>query len=106
MPSLLETVAAGQRAVVVKNIAAFQSRYGNAITILGVYTDKFSDGGEEVKLIVAGRTDAGVHASGQVVSFEAQTKLAPSLISYRTTAVLPEDVAFRRCVPAGENFVF
>ena len=59
---------------------------------------------QPVKLIVAGRTDAGVHASGQVVSFEAQTKLAPSSISYRTTAILPEDVAFRRCVPAGENF--
>src|ERR671932_2602658 len=59
---------------------------------------------QPVKLTVAGRTDAGVHASGQVVSFEAQTKLAPSSISYRTTAVLPEDVAVRRCVPARENF--
>lgn len=59
---------------------------------------------QPVKLIVAGRTDAGVHASGQVVSFEAQTELAPSSISYRTTAVLPEDVALRRCVPVGENF--
>jgi len=59
---------------------------------------------QPVKLIVAGRTDAGVHASGQVVSFEAQTELAPSSISYRTTAVLAEDLAFRRCVPVGESF--
>src|SRR5919202_6428089 len=59
---------------------------------------------QPVKLTVAGRTDAGVHASGQVVSFEAQTELAPSSIAYRTTAVLPEDLALRRCVPVGENF--
>jgi tRNA pseudouridine38-40 synthase len=58
---------------------------------------------QPVKLTVAGRTDAGVHASGQVISFEAETDLAPSSISYRTTAVLPEDLALRRCV-AKENF--
>jgi tRNA pseudouridine38-40 synthase len=59
---------------------------------------------QPVKLTVAGRTDAGAHASGQVVSFEAQTEFAPSSISYRTTAVLPEDLALRRCVSVGENF--
>ena len=51
-----------------------------------------------VKLGVAGRTDAGVHAGGQVVSFEAETDLPPSRIAYKATAVLPEDVALRRCV--------
>lgn len=57
-----------------------------------------------VKLSVAGRTDAGVHASGQVVSFEAETDLSPALISYKTTAVLPKDVALRRCVAAPDGF--
>ncbi len=56
------------------------------------------------RLTVAGRTDAGVHASGQVVSFEAETELSPSSISYRTTAVLPEDLALRRCVTVRANF--
>ncbi len=59
---------------------------------------------QPVKLVVAGRTDAGVHASGQVVSFEARTGLAPSSISYKTTAVLPEDLALRRCVAVKESF--
>jgi tRNA pseudouridine38-40 synthase len=59
---------------------------------------------QPVKLSVAGRTDAGVHASGQVVSFEAETDLPPSLISYKATAVLPEDVALRRCVAVHEGF--
>jgi len=57
-----------------------------------------------VKLSVAGRTDAGVHASGQVVSFSADTDLRPALISYKATAVLPEDLALRRCVSVPEGF--
>ncbi len=59
---------------------------------------------QPVKMSVAGRTDAGVHASGQVVSFEAETELEPHAIAYKATAVLPEDLALRRCVAAGEDF--
>jgi tRNA pseudouridine38-40 synthase len=59
---------------------------------------------QPVKLSVAGRTDAGVHASGQVVSFEAETDLPPPLVSYKATAVLPEDVALRRCVAVPDGF--
>ena len=58
----------------------------------------------QVKMSVAGRTDAGVHASGQVVSFHADTELRPALISYKTTAVLPDDVALRRCVAVPGEF--
>jgi tRNA pseudouridine38-40 synthase len=57
-----------------------------------------------VKLSVAGRTDAGVHASGQVVSFEAETDLEPALIAYKTTAVLEKDIALRRCVAVPPGF--
>ena len=59
---------------------------------------------QPVKMSVAGRTDAGVHASRQVVSFEAETDLRPALISYKTTAVLPKDVALRRCVATRDGF--
>jgi tRNA pseudouridine38-40 synthase len=59
---------------------------------------------QSVKLSVAGRTDTGVHASGQVVSFEAGTELEPSVVAYKTTAVLAEDVALRRCVAVDEAF--
>jgi tRNA pseudouridine38-40 synthase len=57
-----------------------------------------------VKLAVAGRTDAGVHAAGQVVSFDVDTGLPPDNIAYRTTAVLPKDVALRQCVVVPESF--
>jgi tRNA pseudouridine38-40 synthase len=59
---------------------------------------------QQIKLSVAGRTDAGVHASGQVVSFSADTELRPSLISYQGTAVLPHDVALRRCAAIPDDF--
>lgn len=59
---------------------------------------------QTVKMSVAGRTDAGVHASGQVVSFWAHTDLRPALISYKATAVLPKDVALRRCVTVPDAF--
>lgn len=59
---------------------------------------------QPIKLSVAGRTDAGVHASGQVISFEAETSLLPDEIPYKTTAVLPKDLALRRCIVVPENF--
>lgn len=59
---------------------------------------------EPVKMGVAGRTDAGVHAGGQVVSFETSGDLAPEIVAYKTTAVLPKDLALRRCVRVPESF--
>jgi tRNA pseudouridine38-40 synthase len=74
-------------------------------TVEGVLTEALSTVlRQPTKMSVAGRTDAGVHASGQVVSFEADTELRPSLISYKTTAVLPEDVALRRCIEVQDEF--
>jgi tRNA pseudouridine38-40 synthase len=74
-------------------------------TVEGVLSEALSTVlSQPVKMSVAGRTDAGVHASGQVVSFRAQTELRPALISYKTTAVLPRDVALRRCVAVRDDF--
>ncbi len=51
----------------------------------------------------AGRTDAGVHATGQVVSFRTASTLAVPDLVRALNAVLPEDVAVRsgREVPPG-----
>ena len=74
-------------------------------TVEGVLSDALSTVlRQPVKMSVAGRTDAGVHASGQVVSFEADTELRPALISYKTTALLPKDVAIRRCIVVPDEF--
>ena len=74
-------------------------------TVEGVLTEALSTVlRQQVKMSVAGRTDAGVHASGQVVSFGVDTELRPASISYKTTAVLPKDVALRRCVAVRDDF--
>jgi tRNA pseudouridine38-40 synthase len=48
--------------------------------------------GERVRVTAAGRTDAGVHASGQVVSFTTRGRLAPPELLRAANAHLPEDV--------------
>lgn len=48
--------------------------------------------GEEVQVTPAGRTDAGVHADGQVVSFQTQGRLAPPELLQAVNAHLPQDV--------------
>ena len=74
-------------------------------TVEGVLTEALSTVlRQPIKMSVAGRTDAGVHASGQVVSFGVDTELRPASISYKTTAVLPKDVALRRCAAVREDF--
>jgi tRNA pseudouridine38-40 synthase len=48
--------------------------------------------GERVRVTAAGRTDAGVHASGQVVSFTTGGRLTPEELLRAANAHLPEDV--------------
>ncbi len=52
----------------------------------------------------AGRTDAGVHASGQVVHFHTQSMLAPEVWLRALNAVLPTAVAVRWLRPVPERF--
>jgi tRNA pseudouridine38-40 synthase len=55
--------------------------------------------GEPLRLTVAGRTDRGVHAWGQVASY-AHEALDPA----RLNGLLPEDIAVLACEPAPEGF--
>ena len=45
-----------------------------------------------VRTRVAGRTDAGVHAAHQVVSFQARTRMVPDQVVRGANALLPPDV--------------
>jgi tRNA pseudouridine38-40 synthase len=49
-------------------------------------------GGERVAVAGAGRTDAGVHALGQTVSFQIQREMPPPTLQRALNALLPEDV--------------
>jgi tRNA pseudouridine38-40 synthase len=55
-------------------------------------------------LAVAGRTDAGVHALGQVASFQAEGGPPPERVALALNAVLPDDVAAVRAQAAPDGF--
>lgn len=47
---------------------------------------------EEISLIGASRTDAGVHARGNVYVFDTESRIPPEKFSYALNARLPEDI--------------
>jgi tRNA pseudouridine38-40 synthase len=51
--------------------------------------------GERTRLALAGRTDAGVHAEGQVVSFRTQTPYGVEVLVRALNAHLPQDIVVR-----------
>jgi tRNA pseudouridine38-40 synthase len=59
--------------------------------------------GEKIRAVASGRTDAGVHALGQVVSFSSDTRLPTDVLRKALDANLPKDIVVRevREAPAG-----
>jgi tRNA pseudouridine38-40 synthase len=60
--------------------------------------------GTRVAVVAAGRTDAGVHALGQVVSFDLPRDLAPDLLVRALNGLLPADVRVLEGARASESF--
>lgn len=60
--------------------------------------------GERVRATFAGRTDAGVHASGQVAVFDTGSRHSAETIARALNALLPEDIAVRGAVEAPRGF--
>lgn len=60
--------------------------------------------GAEIAVSGAGRTDAGVHAEGQVASFVAETRLTAAEVRRALNARLPEDLSVVACEPAPDGF--
>jgi tRNA pseudouridine38-40 synthase len=61
-------------------------------------------GWQEASIKAAGRTDAGVHARGQVVSFNLDWRGAPNLLTAALNSLLANDVAVRETSSAVEGF--
>jgi tRNA pseudouridine38-40 synthase len=59
---------------------------------------------EDIRVTAAGRTDAGVHALGQVVGIATQSQLSIGDLHRGLNAVLPEDVAVVAIEEAGDGF--
>lgn len=77
----------------------------NIITIQGVVQEAIKKiTGEDAKVIGAGRTDAGVHAIGQVASFKTSSGLSSDVIKRALNANLPDDIRILDAFDAETDF--
>ena len=65
----------------------------NGITVQGVLNDTLSELlGEKIETIGASRTDAGVHALGNVAVFDTESRIPAEKMSFALNQRLPEDI--------------
>jgi tRNA pseudouridine38-40 synthase len=80
-------------------------RQANARTVQGAVEQALRTiGWEGNSILAAGRTDAGVHASGQVVAFDFDWAHTPEDLQNALNANLPADVAARQVKVAADGF--
>jgi tRNA pseudouridine38-40 synthase len=60
--------------------------------------------GHSIRILSSGRTDAGVHALGQVVGIRVDTRLTPEVLQRALNAVLPDDIAVLEISETHERF--
>jgi tRNA pseudouridine38-40 synthase len=79
---------------------------GHARTVQGALEDALARlvGGERVAVSGAGRTDAGVHATGQIASFDLPREMAAGDLLRALNALLPLDVRVLEAAPAPPGF--
>ena len=57
-----------------------------------------------VTLIGSGRTDAGVHAQGQVANFKCNTRLEPEALMNGLNSLLEDDIVIKVCEPVSTSY--
>lgn len=59
---------------------------------------------EAVRLVGSGRTDAGVHAFGQVAHFKTNSKISLQSMQRALNSLLPKDIVIRKVEEVNEDF--
>ena len=88
------------------NYSGWQIQPNSISTVQEVLENKIKElTGESVRVTGSGRTDAGVHAEGQVVSFELKNCTIPAEKFYRAiNVILPTDIKAVKSEPIDDNF--
>ena len=60
--------------------------------------------GEKVELNASGRTDAGVHAIGQVANFKTNSQIEINKIPYAINSKLPHSIVIKKAEEMPERF--
>jgi tRNA pseudouridine38-40 synthase len=59
---------------------------------------------QKISLTGSGRTDAGVHALGQVANFKCRTPITPEAFQKGLNSLLPDDIVIRECALVSLDF--
>jgi tRNA pseudouridine38-40 synthase len=59
---------------------------------------------EKIIIVGSGRTDAGVHAAGQVAHFQSCRSLSPQVLLHGLNGLLPDDISIRSVDAADPSF--
>lgn len=78
-----------------KNACSIQEVLEEAISVMT---------GENIRITGAGRTDAGVHALGQVANFKTSTRIPLEKLPYAINSRLPDDIAVKSALAVPEDF--
>ncbi len=81
-----------------KNAPSIQDKIETALSIIL---------SKKIKILMAGRTDAGVHAFGQVICFDTEKKLEEKnykIFIQSLNALIPNDIAFYKIQEVAPNF--
>src|SRR5574341_75520 len=73
-------------------------------SIQGTFEAALRQIGQAGQVLGAGRTDAGVHASGQVIAFDVNWRHDLSDLQRALNAVLPDDIAALELEQAADTF--
>jgi tRNA pseudouridine38-40 synthase len=60
--------------------------------------------GERISLIASGRTDAGVHAFGQVANFRTESRISAESLKRGVNSLIPDDMAIREVEEVSDEF--
>ncbi len=74
-------------------------------TIQGTLEEKIGViAGEQISLVASGRTDAGVHALGQVANFKTESRIPLGALKRGLNSLLPDDIAIKRVEAVSHDF--
>lgn len=87
------------------NYNGFQRQNPPSVGIQNILEERLAKiFGEEISMIGSGRTDAGVHAIGQVVNFFTDGRIEIEKIPYAASGVLPPEIVVREAREVEKDF--
>ena len=87
------------------NYNGFQRQNPPSVGIQNILEERLAKiFGEEISMIGSGRTDAGVHAIGQIVNFFTDGRIEVEKIPYAASGILPPDIVVKAAWEADKDF--